>query len=367
MNFILDDRGFAISPFVIVVLIILGVSIAVYFMEIDNNKAKSILIEGQINSAILNTEEIKAVAQTSALFASYQSAYDVGKKGGTKQELEYAITKNLNNYSNFSSDEGVKTNGNFTVFVEPTDEGYFIVKTNRSPESHLGKTQISIKSNISIEKFVDTRFFLLYNLSENFNETQLIDSYSSFIYNYLVDSFDFQLLVYTTNNDTVTMIGTINNSNYVNNGTFAKNIFEFSIIDLERYSTTLYPNITGSNCALAFKPDLISVDVSKEYTSNSTVWEWKTNVSLNGSIFDKSLVNETQIPGIFYINTTHPIILREGTLLPLEYTLNQGKSFNLFYDIHLIMYNATDTRTPDNYTIEMFNNETHFPIYFYLI
>lgn len=364
-----SSKGFIVSPFFIVLLILLSITLIAYFSQSDLERAKSITIEGQINQAILDMEELNPVVQTLALFSSYQSAYEVGEKNGEKQDLEETIERYMNDYfKDYSSGEGVTAKGNFSIFVTENQEGNFLIKVNASPIFQINKSKIQMNSTLTFERSVDARFFLLYKLSREMNKSYLINSYTMEVMNQLLNKFDFTPFNYIIENETNVIInGSINNIVQANNGSFMEKIFENAIIDLEKDSKFLFFEIDNNSCAITFIPKLITVDGNKEYVDNTTIWNWGVSISLIAKIFDysKFLDNETTDYGVFQINVSKPIILRNGTLTPLSYKIPEEKTM-FFYQISTIC-NGIDDRDINRYTVNMFNNETHLPKYIFLL
>jgi hypothetical protein len=367
----LNSKGFVVSPFFVVVLIFLGISLVTYFSQSDLERAKSITREGQINQVILDMEELKPIMQTLTLFSAYQSAYEVGETSGGKGELEKKIEEYMNDYfKNYTSTEGVIAKRNFSIFIIENPGGNFLVKVNKTPIFEINKSGIYVNSSLSFERVIDARFFLLYTFSEKMNKSYLIDSYTMEVVGQLINELNFDLFNYTIENETrggeIFLAGTISDEAQANNGSFIAKIFENAIIDLEKDSKLIFQEMVNKSCIIAFMPKLITVNGSKEIFENNTLWEWKVNVSLIVKIFDHSKVREEEMNhGNFLINVSEGIILKNGSLVPLGYKVMEEKT-NFFYHI-LVIYDAIDTGEFNSYTEEMFDNETHLPSYIFML
>ncbi|MCK4491747.1 MAG: hypothetical protein KAU03_03930, partial [Candidatus Altiarchaeales archaeon] len=117
MRYNLNSKGFAVSPFFIVALILLAVLIVIHLMSIDTSKARSVAEESEVNKAILNLEEPKSSLKTFTLLSAHQAAYDAGQEGIPDEgalinKLEEDITDDL---KNFNSYENLAVAGSFTV------------------------------------------------------------------------------------------------------------------------------------------------------------------------------------------------------------------------------------------------------------
>ncbi len=152
-----DNKGFTYSPFVIIVLILLGLTISLHFTETELRRTDSIYKEGKINRAILDMEELKSNVNTIALFSSYRA---ISKKANeTKEELEREINKNLNEYlKNYTPEEISTIEGNFSVYIERLPNNHFLLKTNKAPRACINTSEILLCSDLSIERLIDKKW-----------------------------------------------------------------------------------------------------------------------------------------------------------------------------------------------------------------
>jgi RNase P/RNase MRP subunit POP5 len=152
-----DNKGFVYSPFVIIVLMLLGLSISLHFMETDTMDMDGIHREGQINQAVLDMEEMKSNVNTMALFSSYRAISE--NANITKEELEEEITENLDEYlGDYRAEEISTIEGNFSVHIETLPDNHFIIKTNKTPRACINASELILCSDLGIERLIDKKW-----------------------------------------------------------------------------------------------------------------------------------------------------------------------------------------------------------------
>ncbi|MCK4491526.1 MAG: hypothetical protein KAU03_02805 [Candidatus Altiarchaeales archaeon] len=358
---VINRKGFVISPFVVVVLIFLGSVIFAYLTSIDSNRAGSIIAEGEINQGVLNIEEVKSAAISSILFSAYQSCYDVGEVGGNISDLGDSITEGMNKYfMGFRTGEGVYLEGNFSVSVHATEGGYFTVRSVSHPTAFLNTSRVSSTANITVDRLVDVRFFLLYNFSRDFNKKYFLDQYTMRVVDELKRSFNISVHYNLSDNSTVILNASVADTRNLDNSSFiARKIFEGSLVRMVNDSGLLYGNLTSRGCIITFKPDSIVVGGRKSYVNGTTRWDINSTVSINVSFYDRSLLEETSF-GDFMVNVTCPIILNNGSWVPFSYRIPEPVTVG--YEI-ILTYNGNVSGDSTNYTVDDFGAEQHLPVY----
>lgn len=154
---VLDNKGFAYSPFILTVLILLGLTISAHFTETEARVAEGIYLEIQVNRAVLDMEELKSNVNTLALFYYHEAIS--GKVNGTKEEIEDSINDNLNKHlQNYMPEEISGIEGNFSVYIETLPDEHLLMKTNKTPRACINKSVILLCSDLGLERRVDVKW-----------------------------------------------------------------------------------------------------------------------------------------------------------------------------------------------------------------
>ncbi len=371
----LNSKGFAVSPFFIIALILLGVIIAIHFIHIDNTKAKSIAQEGKLNKAILDMEEPKATLQSLALFSAYQAAYDAGKMGisderGLKDFLSEEIAEDLNK-QNF---------GSFSVEVKSSEDNIregFITSATGGKVTASG--EIPISSDIAIEKFVGARIFLLRDLSEDL-EGEFKRELAEILECTLSGVSD------CSSNEKISCSATseIKNDEHKVPEEFMKDASQVaekikeSLLELETKVSkdAAFKSLKDEHVALKFKIEKITADImnktrykdkccerDEEGKCIEVDWDYNVDLRITGEIeIDAYLVDYATLTKIskekFEICTEAPIILESGEIKPLEF----NRHFTIEYEINL---NYNSDCEPDPVTDPDEEIHPNVPIYSY--
>ena len=269
----LDSKGFAVSPFVIIALILLGAILAVHFTKIDDTKSRSIAREGELNKAILNIEEPKATLQSLVLFSAYQAAYKAGRDGISdktklKKFLSDEIAEDLNSYES----DILATPGNFRVGIDDSDKMKgFRVHTSPEGTKKVGVVgDVVMSSTVGVDKFVGARIFLLRDLVESDIKGKFVDDFR----NKLEDKLPAGVTCTRNKNGyDIYCYGEIspppNPPSELNNPKYPLRLLEDSVIDMEEEiaggKSTAFSYIIKKNCTLEFKPKKLDVKITKEY------------------------------------------------------------------------------------------------------
>ena len=175
MKFNLKNKGFSFSPYLMIVMMFLGIIMAFHFMIVDTQKAAAIAEEGSSVKNALQVEGVKSSARNVILLSAYDYIYiglnrpdqqapgysikdPVDKGGGLKGYLQKMIKLDLNNvwsenhWSTVSWDkvEILEEDEN----GEPIKEGFIV----RAEGSYA-----------KVEKFVDANVFKLYKYANDEN------------------------------------------------------------------------------------------------------------------------------------------------------------------------------------------------------
>jgi hypothetical protein len=165
----LGRKGFTISPFFLIALILLGALLVNHFQQTDQTKQKQIMDAGEKNKQYLEVEEDAAKLQSLLMFISYQAVYEenhdlqeainTAQANGVedptalftneviKKDLETKIQEDLNRESGTS----------FTVKIDyaKINEGFIVTASGGQMDSPNGKVPVTL------EKFINARIFLL--------------------------------------------------------------------------------------------------------------------------------------------------------------------------------------------------------------
>ena len=270
----LDSKGFAVSPFVIIALILLGAILAVHFTKIDDAKSKSIAREGKLNKAILNIEEPKATLQSRALFSAYQAAYDAGKKGiSDEDELrEFLNTNIMEDLNSYESD--ILAPGNFKVEVDAPDKdkGFIVHTTPKGTKKVEVVGDVVMSSTVGVDKFVGARIFLLRDLAEDDTEERFSSHLADILKEKLEKEFGVNCQVNLKQggydmNISCERKGAPPSNPPVNDGNYVARFFENSIVDLEDdvVKGECFPEFNEHKCIIKFKPKELGVEIEKKF------------------------------------------------------------------------------------------------------
>ncbi|MEA3255396.1 MAG: hypothetical protein U9Q22_06130 [Candidatus Altiarchaeota archaeon] len=272
----LDSKGFAVSPFVIIALILLGAILAVHFTKIDDTKSKSIAREGKLNKAILNIEEPKATLQSRALFSAYQAAYDAGKKGISDEDelkkfLREKIAEDLNSKSEL---DDVTLSGNFKVAVDDSDKkkGFRVHTIPEGTKKVEVVGDVVMSSTVGVDKFVGARIFLLRDLAEDDTKERFSRHLADILKEKLEKEFGAKCKVNLKQggydmNISCERKGAPPSNPPVNDRNYAARFFENSIVDLEDdvVKGECFPEFNDNKCIIKFKPKEMTVEIDKKF------------------------------------------------------------------------------------------------------
>ncbi len=369
----MNSKGFAVSPFFIVALILLAVLIAIHLMSIDSSKAKSIAEEGKLNKDILNLEEPKSSLKTLTLLSAHQAAYDAGQEGIPAEgalinKLREDIAADL---ANFNSYENLAVTGTFTVEIEPGTEeerreGFMVSVAGKNIQS--GGSDMS--SALGAEKFTGARIFLLRDLSTGL-EAEFKGSLADQLENCLIpeiscggsptscwgDKMKLSAAAHGDENDPC-------ESSYpkpeawttwMEDPKKVADVLNRAVIHIERKASNgeYFSYITTEDCAIKLETDEIKTSVRREATGfcdcghyvcvdrpeededcgddNCCEWDWVCDdydshvtltitgtIKINASIVDYSTLHE-ESKEKFEVCVNHPLILEDGETAPLEF------------------------------------------------
>jgi hypothetical protein len=189
MKFNLNNKGFSFSPYLMIVMMFLGIIMAFHFMVVDSEKAVAIAQEGNVTKNALQAEGTKSAARNLILLSAYDyidrglnrpdlqvTPYVVGKINPLtnklftfKDYLEKYISLDLNSVAS----EGHKTGGALgswgPVTINELDE-----KGKVRSDGFL----VSAEGTYKVEKFVDSGVFAYYDKYKNYNEDFFSGFYS---------------------------------------------------------------------------------------------------------------------------------------------------------------------------------------------
>ncbi len=286
----LNNRGY-ITPLITVFIAMITITAVVYFTYSERVMAKSIHRDSSSIHEILELEEKKGAMQGFALFCGYQAAYDTAMDGGNGNDLRDRIEKNLNEFNkNFDYQRiwNVNSDGNkFSIQVERGYDGDgneigFIIRSTNAPKiSDSG--EIAADSELGIDKLVDARFFLLYDIAKDFGEggeyrKELVSNLRDNVESQMSRLDDIESIEKSQiSGDNVIMewVARTNGPVDVNSGDTAIEIFRNSFIGLEKdiISSGDFSKIIDRECGIAIKPRSMEVAVSKNCNLNQDCYD----------------------------------------------------------------------------------------------
>ena len=278
-----------VTPFITIFMLLIAVSAMIYFAFMQNSVAKDLAQDSLISHEIYKLEEKKAAINNYALFAGYQAAFDAAIKGESDEELEKYVKEKIKNNVDYSS-LGVEKEGELRVRIEEQDDGTFFVKSTGDStlilKSKNDKIGFDEKSKVVIEKHVPPRFFLLYDLAQDFRKGR---KYRSDMMSILkdcvknkIESWGVENIKITTKDDGLELSGEISKSTTYNvkkirnAETIKKEIFEQCFIDLEneiRRGSKSFSEIVSKDVGIAIDVMTISISVDKDCELDSDCYD----------------------------------------------------------------------------------------------
>jgi len=172
MKFNLNNKGFSFSPYLMIVMMFLGIIMAFHFMVVDSEKAVAIATDGEKIKNALQEEGTKSAARNVILLSAYdyidrglnhpdwQVVGNSVKDIGLKKYLENYITYDLSNVAS----EGHK-GGGAIGYWNPVTINELDDKGKVRSDGFL----VSAEGSYKVEKFVDANVFSLYKYANNEN------------------------------------------------------------------------------------------------------------------------------------------------------------------------------------------------------
>ncbi len=364
----LKSKGFAVSPFFLIGLILIGLTLSVYFIQVRESSTDSIGMEGSVNKAILDVEKPKATIQSVTLLSAYQSAYEAGqdgKDGGMdenriKTKLKGDLITDLNLFKDsldgefdISDDVFEFSDVTITPNVDDKNEG-FLIKVKPKPTVTRKGDNLVVSSEMGVEKFVGARIFLLEELSGDL-EREFKEDLAPLIRCTLSGVSSCDII-----GNRIKCSGDLPDQREIPEDFMRKEnevqekIHE-SLLELESKvaNENALTYLTDENVTLKFEIDKISAKIDRyvdsyrehccpgardEETGECTEWDWDYDVDLditgkieiNAYLVDYATLYEYQ-EGKFEVCTEAPVTLKNGKVEPLEYY----HKFTVNYEVHI--------------------------------
>jgi len=182
MKFNLNNKGFSFSPYLMIVMMFLGIIMAFHFMMVDSDKAVAIAEEGTTVKNALQVEGIKSAVRNVILLSAYDAidaaindrntdaaTHTVESLGGLKNYLIEKILNNLNGVTSNAGESNIKY-GSLgawkTLSIKETDDKGKI----RTDGFLVSAEEWSDTAPIKVEKFVDSGIFAYYDKYKNYKK-----------------------------------------------------------------------------------------------------------------------------------------------------------------------------------------------------
>lgn len=180
MKFNLNNKGFSFSPYLMIVMMFLGIIMAFHFIVVDSEKAVAISGEGKVMKNALQIDGTKSAARSVILLAAYDAIDSAINPRGTKattHTIEHLglkdflienIRNDLNSVDSTDPNDGTGVGAFDKVSIDEKDpvnkdkirtDGFIV----SAEGDHYG-------APMKLEKFVDSGVFAYYDKGKNLKE-----------------------------------------------------------------------------------------------------------------------------------------------------------------------------------------------------